>query len=642
MKKIKFFMLAVVVVLFTACHDKLWDSIEDLDSRVTKLEELCKEMNTNISALQTIVEVIQENDFITGIVPIEKGGEVIGYTITFGKHEPITIYNGEDGKDGQNGANGVDGKDGYTPILGVAKDTDGVYYWTLDGEWLLDDEGNKIRVTGRDGKDGVDGEDGKDGQDGTNGTNGADGKDGVTPQLKIEEGYWYISYDNGATWTELGKAVGEDGKDGTNGTDGKDGQDGKPGADGKDGQNGDSMFTSVTYDDNNVYFTLTDGSVLIVPRGNSSSTGSDFDQTVIDNLVNSLEINKEIILMTNIGDKDTIISTTLPFTNSKVIWTSSDSTIVSVNNGVIEALSEGYVSITIQAATLIKICKVYVVPIRVRSISVSDTSKVIFASGNLQYNANQEIWRFAEKPYETLGMYNNLRSQLYDGWIDLFSLGCNGYEYKPYEEGKFYYRPNISYGNVSVPIEELCKTNYDFGWYNKISNGGNQIQMWRMITNKEFKYLLETRDNANKLKTFATFNNVQGLILFPDEFQVPSIMKLIINSLSFEENVIDDAMWNILSAYGATFFPLTGYYSFYKNSYFPNIQSYLSNEVKAYYWTSTFCDIPYSNYLQHLTFYDGNCKLSNFSRPFEYECSTYSGGEDHRYAFAVRLVKDVK
>ena len=285
MRKIQLFVLSVVVVLFTACHDKLWDSIEDLDSRVTKLEELCKEMNTNISALQTIVSVIQENDFITGIVPIEKGGEVIGYTIMFGKHEPITIYNGEDGKDGQNG---IDGKDGYTPILGVAKDVDGVYYWTLDGEWLLDAEGNKIRVTGRDGKDGVDGEDGKDGadgkdgqdgqdgKDGTNGTNGADGKDGVTPQLKIENGYWYISYDNGATWTELGKAVGEDGKDGTNGTDGKDGQDGEK------GDKGDSMFTSVTYDENNVYFTLTDGSVLIVPRGNSGGAGENDPSDIIE------------------------------------------------------------------------------------------------------------------------------------------------------------------------------------------------------------------------------------------------------------------------------------------------------------------------------------------------------------------------
>ncbi len=268
MKKIKFFMLLVVVVLFTACHDKIWDSIEDLDSRVTKLEELCKEMNTNISALQTIVSVIQENDFITGIVPIEKGGEVIGYTITFGKHEPITIYNGEDGKDGQNGS-------ATAPIIGVAKDTDGVYYWTLNGEWLLDDEGNKLPVSGKNGNDGVDGENGGNNSSGQNGQDakpGVDGKDGVTPQLKIENGYWYVSYDNGATWTELGKAVGEDGEKGDKGDKGDAGE---------KGDKGDSMFTSVTYDDNNVYFTLTDGSVLIVPRGKNSGTGENDPSDII-------------------------------------------------------------------------------------------------------------------------------------------------------------------------------------------------------------------------------------------------------------------------------------------------------------------------------------------------------------------------
>ena len=271
MRKIQLFVLSMVIVLFTACHGNLWDAIEDLDSRVTKLEELCKEMNTNISALQTIVSVIQENDFITGIVPIEKGGEVIGYTIMFGKHEPITIYNGEDGKDGQNGS-------GSTPIIGVAKDTDGVYYWTLNGEWLLDDEGNKLPVSGKNGNDGTDGENGgnnssgQNGEDGKPGADGKDGKDGITPQLKIEEGYWYVSYDNGAIWTELGKAIGEDGEKGDKGD---------KGDAGNDGQNGDSMFTSVTYDENNVYFTLTDGSVLIVPRGKNSGTGENDPSDII-------------------------------------------------------------------------------------------------------------------------------------------------------------------------------------------------------------------------------------------------------------------------------------------------------------------------------------------------------------------------
>ena len=269
MKKLSLLLLTLIVCFFTACHKDIWAELENLDQRVTKLEELCKEMNTNITSLQTIVDVLQSNDFITSIVEIKKDGKVVGYTITFGKHDPITIYHGQDGKDGQNGTNGkdgqdgadgkdgqngADGKDGITPVIGVAQDTDGVYYWTLNGEWLLDDNGNKLPVSGKDGKDGANGTDGKDGQD---------GKDGVTPQLKIEDGYWYISYDNGTTWTQLGKATGEDGKDGA---DGEDGQDGQNGSDGKDGQDGDSMFQSVTQDENYVYFTLADGTIIKIAK----------------------------------------------------------------------------------------------------------------------------------------------------------------------------------------------------------------------------------------------------------------------------------------------------------------------------------------------------------------------------------------
>ena len=296
MKKLHLLLLSVTLCVLSACHNDIWDAIDGLDSRVTKLEELCKEMNTNITSLQTIVDVLQSNDFITSIVEIKKDGKVIGYTITFGKHDPITIYHGQDGKDGQNGTNGkdgqdgADGKDGITPVIGVAQDTDGVYYWTLNGEWLLDDNGNKLPVSGKDGQngtngsngqDGTDGKDGQDGEDGKDGQDGQDGKDGITPQLKIEEGYWYISYDNGATWTQLGKATGEDGKDGADGEDGKDGadgedgKDGKNGADGKDGQDGDSMFQSVTQDENYVYFTLADGTVIKIAKGSGNNQSND-------------------------------------------------------------------------------------------------------------------------------------------------------------------------------------------------------------------------------------------------------------------------------------------------------------------------------------------------------------------------------
>ena len=203
----KRFLLSLVIatsLALTSCQfndSDIWDkfgeveeSIRDHEQRITTLEELCMRMNTNISALQTIVTALQNNDYVTSIIPVQKDGTVIGYTITFTKSQPITIYHGTNGKDGVDGTNGEDGKDGYTPQIGVAQHTDGAYYWTIDGEWLLDDKGNKIKAVGTDGQNGANGSDGKDGQDGTD---GKDGQDGNTPRLKIENDYWYVSYDNG-------------------------------------------------------------------------------------------------------------------------------------------------------------------------------------------------------------------------------------------------------------------------------------------------------------------------------------------------------------------------------------------------------------------------------------------------------------
>ncbi|MCH5217815.1 MAG: hypothetical protein J1F07_04585 [Muribaculaceae bacterium] len=280
MKKLIYSFFAALVVITSSCRyddSDLWDSVNNLETRVTNLEALCKQINTNVNSLQTIINALQENDYVTGVNPLYEGGVLAGYTISFTKSNTITIYhgkdgqnglngtngangsNGLDGKDGQNGLDGKDGQnglDGYTPLIGVKQDIDGHYYWTLDGEWLLDGSGNKVLAEGTPGKDGQNGADGKDGQNGINGTNGQDGKDGkdgvdgkdgqngtngqngkdgITPQFKIEDGDWYISLDNGLTWQYLGRAQGADGKDGKDGVDGKDGKDG---VDGKDGQNG--------------------------------------------------------------------------------------------------------------------------------------------------------------------------------------------------------------------------------------------------------------------------------------------------------------------------------------------------------------------------------------------------------------------
>ena len=254
----KRFLLSVALgttLALTSCQfddSDMWDkfgemeeSIRDHEQRISALEELCKQMNTNIEALQTLVNALEKRDYVTNISEVRSNGEVIGYTISFGKSDTITIYHGKDGKDGVNGA---DGKDGYTPQIGIMKDTDNIYYWTLDGDCLLDADGNKIKAVGTDGKDGQDGADGEDGKDGENGSDGKNGQDAIAPQLKIENDYWYVSYDNGATWVQLGKATGEDGKDGQ-----------------------DSFIIGVEESETEVVFILSNNTTITIPKHAKSS-----------------------------------------------------------------------------------------------------------------------------------------------------------------------------------------------------------------------------------------------------------------------------------------------------------------------------------------------------------------------------------
>lgn len=239
----KLFTLAVAAFFFglAGCSDQseyddssLRNDLNALRERVIALEALCSQLNNNVSSLQTIVAAVQENDYIIRVTPIEEGGKVIGYTIVFAKNGAITIYHGADGKDGADGEDGKDGqngKDGSTPQIGVRQDSDGVYYWTLNGEWITDEQGNKIKAEGSDGKDGQNGQDGEDGKD---------GEDAITPLLKIEDEYWYISYDNGASWTKLDKATGED------------------------GINSCEYFQAITETDDEIIFVLADGTTISV------------------------------------------------------------------------------------------------------------------------------------------------------------------------------------------------------------------------------------------------------------------------------------------------------------------------------------------------------------------------------------------
>jgi len=272
MKKLLAFAALFAVVALTSCKyddDDLWNSVHGLENRVAKLEELCKQMNTNISSLQTIVTALQNNAYVTGTTPLMKDGKEIGYTITFSKGNPITIYHGKDGQDGE---------DGITPTISVKKDTDGVYYWTLNGEFIVVD-GGKIQAEGKDG---------------TNGT---------TPQFKIENDYWFVSYNNGANWTQLGKATGED------------------------GIGGDSMFSGVDYETSTDYviFTLSNGTQIKLPTWSAFEAlqrlcnETNTNLSALQTIVTALQNNDYITSVDPLTENGKVVGYTIKFAKSNPI-----------------------------------------------------------------------------------------------------------------------------------------------------------------------------------------------------------------------------------------------------------------------------------------------------------------------------------
>ena len=176
MKKIKklLFVGLFPILAFTmsSCTD-YQDEIDQLDVRVTNLENLVKQANNELISIKGIVDAFKSGDIITDIQETSEG-----YIIVFANGDPIFIRNGVDGK---------------MPNIIVKKDpTDNNYYW-----YLVDDNGKETPITDTEGNKVK-----------------ANGSDGKTPDLRINsDGYWEVSYD-GINYTSLGvKATGENGED---------------------------------------------------------------------------------------------------------------------------------------------------------------------------------------------------------------------------------------------------------------------------------------------------------------------------------------------------------------------------------------------------------------------------------------------
>jgi hypothetical protein len=247
----KIISMLLLAFFFTLCScnredlDDIRAAQSEMEARLSALEAWQKTVNTDILHLQTVVSSLEANDYVLSVTTLSDGS---GYVINFSKSGAVTIKHGakgetgDKGDKGDTGDKGDKGDTGSAPVVSVSQDSDGVFYWTLDGEWLTDAEGHKLRVTGEDGKDGA---------------SGTAGKDAIAPQVRINStsNEWEISTDGGNTWTSTGVPA-----------------TGDTGATGPAGATGDSWISGISYssdgenwsdtsssDSKYVKFTLTKG-----------------------------------------------------------------------------------------------------------------------------------------------------------------------------------------------------------------------------------------------------------------------------------------------------------------------------------------------------------------------------------------------
>ena len=257
--------------MFTSCQDDyddtaLWDAVNDHEKRLAALEEWQEQVNQNIQSLH---QLINTTDYITSVTPLVEGGQEVGYTITFLHSDPINIYHGKQGDEGDKGEDGDKGDDGHTPQIGLTKGTDGNWYWTLDGELMLDEEHNPIRANGEDGQPGQQGQQGQPGQTGQTGAPaptpqislGSTIESGtvITDSGKKDNNAWYLSVDGGKTWYRIS------------------GDKGATGDEGEKGDKGDSMFADnpIIEEGNYYIFHLADGKTTFsVPKYQALTIGT--------------------------------------------------------------------------------------------------------------------------------------------------------------------------------------------------------------------------------------------------------------------------------------------------------------------------------------------------------------------------------
>lgn len=252
MKKLFYPLIFLAVFVAGGCNGEIDNDLNLLERRLRDVQSMCEKINNNINDLKSVVEVLQNNDFVTDVKEETVAGEKV-LTIYFMNSDPIVIYHGTDAE---------------SPIIGVdtLARSDGKYYWTITypGEepmFIVANDGNMIAATA------------------------------VSPRMRINEGQWEVSYDEGVTWTNQynGKSFGA-----------------------ATGESPQSFFDSVIDSGDFIIFRMVDSSSIVIPSWSAferiqetvriANENYNATQTIIKALKEKLFINGISPIVSPAGD----------------------------------------------------------------------------------------------------------------------------------------------------------------------------------------------------------------------------------------------------------------------------------------------------------------------------------------------------
>ena len=254
-KTITIVLAAIAMLIAVSCTDDMKTAIDGFRTRLSDMESLVSKINESYSNTTKLVTALEDHDMIRSVTTVKKDGKDT-YLVTFVSGRTITL---------------IQGIDGIAPILGIRKYDDGRYYWTVqygteEPQWLLSNLGLKIRASS------------------------------LTPQMKIEDGWWQYSYDDGGTWTRLCQATGEDGT---------------------------SVFRNISVSDNYVTFSMAAGGMFQIPteayfsriidRCNSFTSEMEAAEAVLAGVDTSVAVKS----ITQIMEGDELVGYTLVLKNGQ-------------------------------------------------------------------------------------------------------------------------------------------------------------------------------------------------------------------------------------------------------------------------------------------------------------------------------------